>query len=44
VNDDDRRLADIVAAIDDAALIVRRGRAAFDADPLAVSGRQEHRD
>ena len=36
MNDDDRRLADIVAAVDDAALIVRRGRAAFDADALAV--------
>ena len=36
MNDDNRRLPDIVAAVDDAALIVRRGRAAFDADPLAV--------
>jgi len=36
VNDDRRRLDDIVAATGDAALIVQRGRAAFDADPLVV--------
>ena len=36
MNEDRRRLDDIVAAIDDAALIVDRGRAAFDADPLVV--------
>lgn len=36
MNDDRRRLADIVAATGDAALIVQRGRAAFDADPLVV--------
>lgn len=36
MNDDERRLTDIVAAIGDAALIVQRGRVAFDADPLIV--------
>lgn len=36
MNDDDRRLADILAAVADAGLIVERGRAAFDADPLVV--------
>ena len=36
MNDDRRRLSDIVAAIADAGLIVERGRAAFDADPLVV--------
>ena len=36
MNDDRRRLDDIVAATVDAALIVQRGRAAFDADPLIV--------
>ena len=36
MNDDRRRLDDIIAAADDAALIVRRGRATFDADPLVV--------
>ena len=36
MNDDRRRLVDIVAATEDAALIVDRGRAAFEADPLVV--------
>lgn len=36
MNDDRRRLDDILAATDDAALIVRLGRPAFDADPLVV--------
>lgn len=36
MNDDRRRLDDILAAVADAGLIVERGRAAFDADPLAV--------
>jgi uncharacterized protein with HEPN domain len=36
VTDDRRRLDDIVAATGDAALIVQRGRSAFDADPLVV--------
>lgn len=36
MNDDRRRLDDIIAAVDDAAIIVQLGRAAFDADPLAV--------
>jgi len=36
VNDDRRRLRDIAAAIADAGLIVERGRAAFEADPLVV--------
>lgn len=36
MNDDRRRLDDIVAATGDAALIVGRGRAAFDTDPLVV--------
>ncbi len=36
MNDDRRRLDDIVAAIADAELIVHGGRTAFDADPLAV--------
>jgi uncharacterized protein with HEPN domain len=36
VNDDRRRLDDILTATGDAALIVQRGRAAFDADPLVV--------
>lgn len=35
MNDDRRRLDDILAAVADA-LLVERGRAAFDADPLAV--------
>lgn len=36
MNDDRRRLGDIQSAIADAALIVQRGRIAFDADPLAI--------
>lgn len=36
MNDDRRRLTDILAAVDDASLMVERGREAFDADPLAV--------
>ena len=36
MNDDQRRLADILAAVADASLIVERGREGFDADPLAV--------
>ena len=36
MNDDRRRLDDILAAVDDAGLIVRGGRTAFDADPLVV--------
>jgi len=36
VNDDRRRLDDILAAIADAGLIVERGRATFDRDPLTV--------
>lgn len=36
MNADRRRLDDILIAIDDAALIVDRGRGAFDADPLVV--------
>ena len=36
MNDDRRRLDDILAAVADALLLVERGRAAFDADPLAV--------
>lgn len=36
MNDDRRRLRDIAAAIADAGLIVERGRAAFEADPLVV--------
>lgn len=36
MNDDRRRLADILAAATDADLIVKRGHAAFDADPLVV--------
>lgn len=36
MNDDQRRLGDIVTAIGDAAVIVQRGRAVFDADPLIV--------
>lgn len=36
MNDDRRRLGDIAEAIADAGLIVARGRAAFDADPLTV--------
>lgn len=36
MNDDRRRLADILAAVTDAGLIVGRGRTAFDADPLVV--------
>lgn len=36
MNDDRRRLDDIIAAVDDAELIVGRGRATFDADPLTV--------
>jgi hypothetical protein len=31
---DDLRIADIVAAADDLATLVARGRAAFDADPF----------
>lgn len=36
MNDDRRRLDGIVAATGDADLVVQRGRAAFDADPLVV--------
>lgn len=36
MNDDRRRLGDIQSAIADAALIVQRGRIAFDTDPLAI--------
>lgn len=36
MNDDQRRLHDILAAIGDAELIVYRGHVAFDADPLTV--------
>ena len=36
MNDDRRRIDDILAAIDDAGLILRSGRAAFDADPVSV--------
>jgi len=36
VNDDRRRLDDFLAAVDDAGLIVRGGRTAFDAGPLVV--------
>ena len=36
MNDDRRRLADILAPVADAELIGERGREAFDADPLAV--------
>ncbi len=36
MNDDRRRLDDILTAIGDAALIVERGRTDFDQDPLAV--------
>lgn len=36
MNDDRRRLDDILAAVDDARLIVDGGRAALDADPLVV--------
>jgi uncharacterized protein with HEPN domain len=36
VNDDQRRLEDILVAIADAELIGARGREAFDADPLSV--------
>ena len=36
MNDDRRRLDDILTAIGDAALIVERGRTEFDNDPLAV--------
>ena len=36
MTDDRQRLRDIVAASDDAELIVGRGRAAFDADPLTM--------
>lgn len=36
MNDDQRRLHDILAAIGDAELIVHRGHPAFDADPLTV--------
>lgn len=36
MNDDRRRLDDISIAAADAALIVARGRAAFDTDPLTV--------
>ena len=36
MNDDQRRLADILAAVTDAGLIVERGHVAFDADPLVV--------
>lgn len=36
MNDDRRRLADILAAVADATLIVEHGREAFEGDPLAV--------
>ncbi len=36
MNDDLRRLADILAAVADSGLISERGRDAFDADPLTV--------
>lgn len=36
MNDDRRRLDDILAATADATLIIERDRAAFDSDPLAV--------
>jgi uncharacterized protein with HEPN domain len=36
VTHDHQRLHDIVAAVDDAKVIIERGRAAFDADPLTV--------
>lgn len=36
MNDDRKRLDDILAATVDATLIVEHGRAAFDDDPLAV--------
>ena len=36
MNDDRRRLDDILTAVADAGLLVEHGRAAFDADPLAV--------
>ncbi len=36
MNDDRRRLADILAAVGDARAIVERGRRAFDADSLTV--------
>jgi uncharacterized protein with HEPN domain len=36
VNDDERRLDDILRAIADAALIGARGRSAFDGEPLVV--------
>ncbi len=36
MNNDRRRLADILVAANDAGLIVQRGRAAFDADPLVL--------
>jgi uncharacterized protein with HEPN domain len=36
VNDDERRLADILVAVEDASSITERGRSAFDADPLAI--------
>ena len=36
MNDDRRRLADILAAVVDAGSIVERGRRAFDADPHSV--------
>ncbi|MGD9705451.1 MAG: DUF86 domain-containing protein [Acidimicrobiia bacterium] len=36
MNDDQRRLEDILVAIADATTIASRGRAAFDADPLVV--------
>jgi uncharacterized protein with HEPN domain len=36
VNDDQRRLADILAAATDAHSIIERGRQVFDSDPLVV--------
>lgn len=36
MNDDRRRLDDILVAVTDAQLIAGRGREAFDADPLVV--------
>ena len=36
MNDDRRRLDDILVAVADAQLIAERGQAAFDADPLAI--------
>jgi hypothetical protein len=36
VNDDRRRLDDILVAVADARRIAERGRDAFDADPLVI--------